>query len=246
MNSCSFGVIRALPSQLGISCFLNASTKSLAASQIFHVLSSQHQETHYGQLLFKQIYSTHSQALMQMANALSLPAKSLRCERPPIKLPPSLNNSMGRMLLKCLGFYSHKSQLLHGGQDLYKAIKEQCDDGVLIKAFDLDPEVFFSTFTLLSLHVWLVVHRLGHRNDADIKDFKQRFYALFQHDVERRVHHAGVQVGVGKWLRKLESVFYSSGIALDKTFSQVRTKYYEVQGGIMLYTRQMVVAGALW
>ena len=30
------------------------------------------------------------------------------------------------------------------------------------------------------------------------------------------MHHAGVQVGVSKWLKKLEMVFYSSGIALDK------------------------------
>ena len=32
----------------------------------------------------------------------------------------------------------------------------------------------------------------------------------------RRVHHAGVQVGVSKWLKKLETVFYSSGMAFDK------------------------------
>lgn len=51
---------------------------------------------------------------MQLANALSLPAKSLQFERPPIRLPPPLDNKMGKFLLSMLGFYSHKSQLLHG------------------------------------------------------------------------------------------------------------------------------------
>lgn len=51
---------------------------------------------------------------MQVVNALSVPAKSLRHERAPIKLPTPLDNKMGHMLLSVLGFYSHKSQLLHG------------------------------------------------------------------------------------------------------------------------------------
>ncbi len=43
-----------------------------------------------------------------------------------------------------------------------------------------------------------------------------------------------LQVGVGKWLKKLETVFYSSGIALDKvlagesneTFTEVISQHY--------------------
>jgi hypothetical protein len=58
----------------------------------------------------------------------------------------------------------------------------------------MDPEVFYSTYTLLAIHVWLVFQRLGHRTDSDIKYFRQRFYNHFQHDVERRIYKAGVQV----------------------------------------------------
>ena len=54
---------------------------------------------------------------MQLVNALSCPAKSLRFERAPIKLPAPLDNKMGHMLLSVLGFYSHKSQLLHGEEE---------------------------------------------------------------------------------------------------------------------------------
>ena len=70
---------------------------------------------------------------MQVASALSMPAKSLRFARAPIRLPKPLDNKMGHLLLSVLGFYSQKSQLLHGGQELYSAIKEQCDDGALQK-----------------------------------------------------------------------------------------------------------------
>lgn len=50
--------------------------------------------------------------------------------------------------------------------------------------------MFFSTYTLLSLHVWLVIHRLGSHTDRDSREFKQRFYENFQNDVERRVHRS--------------------------------------------------------
>jgi hypothetical protein len=44
----------------------------------------------------------------------------------------------------------------------------------------MDPAVFYSSFTLLALHVWLVVHRLAAENDRDGRFFKQRFYNHFQ------------------------------------------------------------------
>ena len=58
----------------------------------------------------------------------------------------------------------------------------------------MDTQVFFSTYTLLALHVWMVIHRLAPCSDKDAKWFKQRFYNHFQTDVERRVYQAGVQV----------------------------------------------------
>ncbi|KAG1661695.1 hypothetical protein FOA52_001972 [Chlamydomonas sp. UWO 241] len=163
-------------------------------------------------------YTTQSQAI-QLANAMSIPARSLACEREQIKLPQPLDNKMGHFLLTVLGFYSQKSKMLHGGQELYAAIKEQVDDGAMVKAFGMDETVLFSTYTLLALHVWLIVNRLGARTDAESREFKQRFYVHFCIDVERRVHRAGVQVGVGKWLKQLETVFYSAGIQFDRVLN---------------------------
>ncbi len=136
----------------------------------------------------------------------------------------------------------------------------------------MDPKVFYSTYTLLAIHVWLIIHRLAARNDRDARFFKQRFYNHFQADVERRIYDAGVQVrgavwcgcpgglrslvgraggvwqcvggppshqtscsavivwwcdrgdaivcaaqiGVTKWLKKLEAVFYSCGLSFDR------------------------------
>ena len=61
----------------------------------------------------------------------------------------------------------------------------------------MDPQVYFSSYTLLSVHVWLVIHRMGQRGqgDADMKFWRQRFYMQFQDDVERRIFKAGIQVG---------------------------------------------------
>lgn len=132
-----------------------------------------------------------------------------------MKLPAVLDTTIGKMMLNAMGFYSRRSQLLHGSQALYEAVKEQCDEG-MVKAFGLDQDVFFSTYTLLSLHVWMIVNRLSAKTDSETKDFRQRFYSAFQTDVERRVHQAGVQVRVGKWLKQLEQIFYTSGMALDK------------------------------
>lgn len=55
-------------------------------------------------------------------------------------------------------------------------------------------KVFWSTYVLLSLYVWLVIHRLRDVRHADVKFFRQRFYNQFQQDVEFRVYAAGVQV----------------------------------------------------
>lgn len=62
----------------------------------------------------------------------------------------------------------------------------------------LDPNVFYSTYTLLAVHVWLIVHRLGASKDREQKFFKQRFYNRFMDDVEKRIYDHGVQVrGLG-------------------------------------------------
>jgi hypothetical protein len=55
--------------------------------------------------------------------------------------------------------------------------------------------MFWATYVLLSLHVWMVIHRLRNAASPDVRVFRQRFYNQFQTDVENRVYAAGVQVG---------------------------------------------------
>ncbi|KAG2424655.1 hypothetical protein HXX76_014379 [Chlamydomonas incerta] len=117
-----------------------------------------------------------------------------------------------------MGFESKRSKLLHGAQRLYEAVTEQVDSGVLQRAFQTG-KVFWSTYVLLSLYVWLVIHRLRDVRHADVKFFRQRFYNQFQQDVEFRVYAAGVQVGVTKWLKKLEEHFYETAFDFDKVLA---------------------------
>jgi len=140
-------------------------------------------------------------------------------------------STWGKLALKLLMFNDKYNQLIIGGQELYEAIKDQVDDKAMHKAFGMDPKVFYSTYTLLAVHVWLIVHRLGHLNTKEPKFFKQRFYNSFVADVERRIYDQGVQVGVGKWMRKLESVFYSSGLSFDKV---LRGESEETMEGVVL------------
>jgi cytochrome b pre-mRNA-processing protein 3 len=55
-------------------------------------------------------------------------------------------------------------------------------------------KTFWSTYVLLSLHVWMIIHRLRTCQHSDVRFFRQRFYNQFQQDVEFRVYAAGVQV----------------------------------------------------
>lgn len=45
---------------------------------------------------------------------LNQPPASMRFDRPRDVLPPEFNNAFGQTMLKVLGYYSKKSQLMHG------------------------------------------------------------------------------------------------------------------------------------
>ncbi|PNW88958.1 hypothetical protein CHLRE_01g052050v5 [Chlamydomonas reinhardtii] len=156
--------------------------------------------------------------LSEVSEVLNAPPISLDFDRGEIPIPPDLDNALGRAMLKIMGFESKRSKLLHGAQRLYEAVTEQVDSGVLQRAFQTG-KVFWSTYVLLSLYVWLVIHRLRDVRHADVKFFRQRFYNQFQQDVEFRVYAAGVQVGVTKWLKKLEEHFYETAFDFDKVLA---------------------------
>ena len=57
--------------------------------------------------------AAHAQARI-LRQALSAPPTSLFYERGGVPIPNMFSNSWGKALLTLLGFYSHKSTLLHG------------------------------------------------------------------------------------------------------------------------------------
>lgn len=175
--------------------------------------------------------SLSSDQVQRLLREFSAPPRSLQNERPSTIPAEMQQSTWGKIALKLLMFNDKYNQLIIGGQELYEAIKEQVDDKAMHRAFGMDAKVFYSTYTLLAVHVWLIVHRLGHLNTKEPKFFKQRFYNMFVADVERRIYEQGVQVGVSKWMRKLETVFYSSGLSFDKV---LRGESEETFEGVVL------------
>ncbi|KAJ9523848.1 hypothetical protein QJQ45_020045 [Haematococcus lacustris] len=169
-----------------------------------------------------------AQGTQQLLADLSKPPRSLQYDGRPPPIREEIRQSfLGRMALKLLLYDNKWNQLVVGGQVLYDAIKEQVDDGALHEAFGMDAGVFYSTYTLLSVHVWLVINRMSHRTDKEAQFFRQRFYNHFNTDVEKRIYAAGVQVGVSKWARKLENIFYSSSLSFDQVLRREGTETME-------------------
>lgn len=127
------------------------------------------------------------------------------------------DESIGKVkhfLLKLGGFYSRESALSRGSRSLYRIIVAQAEDLQLKEALGL-PDRFAATYSLLCLHVWLLLVRLRREGD-DGRELAQILYEGFQDDVELRVHAEGVKVRVNKWLKELERMFYGSCESYEK------------------------------
>ncbi|GLC33939.1 hypothetical protein PLESTB_000820200 [Pleodorina starrii] len=171
---------------------------------------------------FSSLANTRSARLREVTEALMTPSRSLQFDRGDVPIPADLNNPLGRAMLRLMGFESKASKILHSAQRLYEAVTENADTGVMQRAFQ-SGTMFWATYVFLSLHVWMVIHRLRNCTSPDVRIFRQRFYNQFQADVENRVYSAGVQVGVTKWLKKLETHFYETGFELDEILKKGST-----------------------
>lgn len=120
---------------------------------------------------------------------------------------------MGRLALTVLGYYSRRTRLRLGGENLYQAIQTQADNLYLQQSLGLPP-VFSSVNSLLCLHTWMVFGRLR-AEGKDGKDLSQVVHDVFQEDMEVRVRKEA-KVRVGKWLTELEMGFYGSAKTYDK------------------------------
>jgi hypothetical protein len=162
-------------------------------------------------------------ARLHRANAFSAPPRSLSFpERGVYRYPDTLEgNPIGRAILRLTGSYSRRQTLRNGAVVLWDAIAELGGDQnpALARAFGLDPRAFMTTWYLQSLGVWLVINRLKLEGAAEAADFQQHLYShLYQPDVSRRVRAAPGVVAAysGKWLRRLEQVFYGMALAYDR------------------------------
>ena len=54
------------------------------------------------------------QGSSQLAKSLAAPPSSLFYDRGDMTPPADLDNKLGRMVMRMMGFYSQRSQLLHG------------------------------------------------------------------------------------------------------------------------------------
>ncbi|GJN07406.1 hypothetical protein PR202_ga25235 [Eleusine coracana subsp. coracana] len=84
---------------------------------------------------------------------------------------------------------------------------------------DIDLEkTFKTTFSLLVLHMWLVLRRLKEEGKDGVK-FGQYIYEMYNHDVELRVSKAGVNLLLTKWMKELEKIFYGNIVKYDAAIS---------------------------
>ncbi|KAK9908990.1 hypothetical protein WJX75_005649 [Coccomyxa subellipsoidea] len=149
------------------------------------------------------------------AQIINLGPRSLAYDRPTeVPVPGAEQSWLKRSLLHIGGYYTRESQLIRGSKVLYSDIVEQATNKEFYKAMDLEYR-FATTYSLLCLHVWLILVRLR-AEGKNGKDLAQMMYENFQEDVELRVRAEGVKVRVGKWLSDLEKNFYGSSMAYDK------------------------------
>ncbi|WVZ65970.1 hypothetical protein U9M48_015250 [Paspalum notatum var. saurae] len=122
-----------------------------------------------------------------------------------------------RFMLTLLLFYSKQSKAIRGANVVYDRITSQVDSPSIYDVFQLE-KTFKTTFSLLVLHMWLVLRRLKEEGKDGVK-FGQYIYEMYNHDVELRVSKAGVNLLLTKWMKELEKIFYGNIVKYDAAIS---------------------------
>ncbi|XP_006658567.1 ubiquinol-cytochrome-c reductase complex assembly factor 1 isoform X1 [Oryza brachyantha] len=143
--------------------------------------------------------------------SLALPPDSpLRVEDPQFE-------GIKRFMLTLLLFYSKQSKSIRGANVVYHRITSQVDKSDIHDVFQLE-KTFKTTFSLLVLHMWLILRRLKEEGKDGVK-FGQYIYEIYNHDVELRVSKAGVNLLLTKWMKELEKIFYGNIVKYDTAIS---------------------------
>ncbi|KAF8700831.1 hypothetical protein HU200_034195 [Digitaria exilis] len=143
--------------------------------------------------------------------SLALPPDS------PLRAADPQYEGIKRFLLTLLLFYSKQSKAIRGANVVYDRITSQVDTPAIYDVFQLE-KTFKTTFSLLVLHMWLVLRRLKEEGKDGVK-FGQYIYEMYNHDVELRVSKAGVNLLLIKWMKELEKIFYGNIVKYDAAIS---------------------------
>ncbi|CAH8285547.1 unnamed protein product [Eruca vesicaria subsp. sativa] len=139
--------------------------------------------------------------------SLALPKDS------PLRIDEPNYEGVRRFILKMLLFYSKQSTSIRGANVIYKRIIAQVDTPAIYDVFNLE-RTFKITYSLLVLHLWLVLRRLKEEGKEGV-DLGQYVYEIYNHNVEVRVSKAGVNLLLLTWMKELERIFYGNVMAYD-------------------------------
>lgn len=140
-------------------------------------------------------------------SSLALPKDS------PLRIDEPDYQGVRRFILKMLLFYSKQSTSIRGANVIYKRIIAQVDTPAIYDVFNLE-KTFKITYSLLVLHMWLVLRRLKAEGKEGV-DLGQYVYEIYNHNVEVRVSKAGVNLLLLTWMKELERIFYGNVVAYD-------------------------------
>ncbi|CAA7391976.1 unnamed protein product [Spirodela intermedia] len=135
----------------------------------------------------------------------------------PLRIEEPQYEGLKRILLKLMLFYSKQSKDIRGANVIYKRVISQVDKPAIYDVFHLE-KTFKTTFSLLVLHMWLVLRRLKEEGKEGV-ELGQYLYELYNHDLELRVSKAGVNLLLTKWMKDLEKIFYGNIVAYDAAMS---------------------------
>ncbi|KAF3335517.1 Ubiquinol-cytochrome-c reductase complex assembly factor 1 [Carex littledalei] len=136
----------------------------------------------------------------------------------PLRIEEPEFSGMKRLMLKLLLFYSKQSKSIRGANIVYKRIISQVDKPPIYDVFNLE-KTFKTTYSLLMLHMWLVLRRLKEEGKEGT-EFGQYLYEIYNHNLELRVSKAGVNLLLIKWMKDLEKIFYGNIVAYDAALTQ--------------------------
>ncbi|CAM8879377.1 unnamed protein product [Rhodiola kirilowii] len=158
----------------------------------------------------------------------------------PIRIEEPKFEGLKHIIFKMLLFYSKQSKYIRAANVVYIRVALQVDKSAIYDVFNLE-KTFKTTFSLLVLHMWLVLRRLKEDGKEGV-ELGQYLYEIYNHDVEMRVSRAGflgyvhdkskfydrsigtftdkgsriVNLMLTRWMKDLEKIFYGNIVAYDK------------------------------